>query len=73
MPDDIRFELQGVLVKGDEGLYELPMGTYPTALDMMRPFRLAHGIGILAEYRVFLSDSDPGWVLQASTTVSCAT
>lgn len=73
LPDDIRFELQGVLVKGDEGLYELPMGTYPTALDMMRPFRLAHGIGILAEYRVFLSDSDPGWELQASTTASCAT
>jgi len=39
----------------------------------MRPFRLTHGIGILAEYRVFLSDSDPGWELLASIIDPCAT
>jgi len=52
IPDDMRFDLQGVLVKDGDRLYELRAGMHPTALDAMRPFRASNGIGILAEYRL---------------------
>lgn len=54
--EDIRFELQGVLVQKGDALQELRFGEQTTALRKMQAFRRAHGVGILAEYRVRLPD-----------------
>lgn len=58
VPDELRFELQGVLVREGLQLRELDFGLFPTSLETMRPFRLAHGIGILAEYRISVPEQD---------------
>lgn len=54
--EDIRFDLQGVLVKEGDHLHELRFGEEETELRKMHAFRRAHGIGILAEYRVRIPD-----------------
>lgn len=73
VPDDVRFELQSVLVKVGDKLNQLRFGAHPTSLDVMRPFRSMYGTGILAEYRLHLTTPELDgvdmsfWVIRHTT------